>query len=342
MHIETSLKDATKALKTCQGQRNGCEPSMEAALRLKEKHVQECVDVRRRHDHEVSWRMIYGCLWKFRSLSLIHDVETWFTVPTIDMKNGCQKLRPLDDSSMLDVKQCLCEEWDAVTKLEATAKEAAQKEHAKEELASATKTFQEKEMEQKKEDAEEAQKKATEEIVVEELQKEGKLKEVLKDAKSDAKGKEMIQKSLATAEHQVQKVSKCKQENGVDCDDVAPGAGVDQSKLDYCMEMSDSDTVRTNLRKAFEVGNLKTGCALLSLATNSVLKSIHDCMCGGSSGGGSKSPAQMEKEKDNGAAVNDVAQQLVNNKIPTKTLSDVGNTFRRLRFKETDARLVGQ
>ena len=112
------------------------------------------------------------------------------------------------------------------------------------------------------------------------------MKDVLKDAKSDASGKEMVQKSLATAEHQVKKATKCKQDNGVDCDDVAPGAGVDQSKLDYCMELSDSDTVRTNIRKAFEVGNLRTGCALLSLATNSVLKSIHDCMCGGGGSGG--------------------------------------------------------
>ena len=51
----------------------------------------------------------------------------------------------------------------------------------------------------------------------------------MKDAKSDASGKEMVQKSLATAEHQVKKASKCKQDNGVDCDDVAPGAGVDQT-----------------------------------------------------------------------------------------------------------------
>ena len=163
------------------------------------------------------------------------------------------------------------------------------------------------------------------------------MKDVLKDAKSDASGKEMVQKSLATAEHQVKKATKCKQDNGVDCDDVAPGAGVDQSKLDYCMELSDSDTVRTNIRKAFEVGNLRTGCALLSLATNSVLKSIHDCMCGSSGGGGGGGGGANQ---DNGDAVNAVAHQLVNPKVPEKTLSDV--PARRLRFKETNVQLVGQ
>ena len=160
----------------------------------------------------------------------------------------------------------------------------------------------------------------------------------MKDAKSDASGKEMVQKSLAAAEHQVKKATKCKQDNGVDCDDVAPGAGVDQSKLDYCMELSDSDTVRTNIRKAFEVGNLRTGCALLSLATNSVLKSIHDCMCG--SGGGGGGGGGGGANQDNGDAVNAVAHQLVNPKVPEKTLSDV--PARRLRFKETNVQLVGQ
>jgi hypothetical protein len=80
LHIETVLKDATKALKTCQGQASGCEPKKEAQLRLSKKHISECVDVRKRHDHEVAWRMIYGCLWKYRGVSLIHDIETWFTV----------------------------------------------------------------------------------------------------------------------------------------------------------------------------------------------------------------------------------------------------------------------
>ena len=105
------------------------------------------------------------------------------------------------------------------------------------------------------------------------------------------------------------------------------------------MEMSDSDTVRTNIRKAFEVGNLKTGCALLSLATNSVLKGIHDCMCGGSSGGAAAAKFKAQEDQDNGAAVSDVAHQLSS---PTKTLSDVGTKRRFLRLKETSAHLVGQ
>lgn len=347
MHIELKLDQATKTLKTCQGQANGCEPSKEDALRLNQKHVRECVDVRRRHDHEIAWRMIYSCLWKHRALPLIHSIETWFTVPSVDMSSGCNKLRPLADPSVVDAKQCLCEEWDAVSKLEEKAKEAAQEVHAEEEVADATKAFQEKETEEKKKSNEEAQEKATEDIVYHELQKDGKLKSVLKEANEGEEGKSMVQKTLATAEHQVAKAvkkSKCKHDSGalgeppIDCDEVAPGAGVDKSKLDYCMEMSDSDTVRTNIRKAFEVGNLKTGCALLSLATNSVLKGIHDCMCGGSSGGAA-AKLKAQEDQDNGAAVNDVAHQLSS---PTKTLSDVGTKRRFLRLKETSAHLVGQ
>ena len=85
-------------------------------------------------------------------------------------------LGPLEDTSLNDVKQCLCEEWDAVSKLENKAKEAASKEEAKEELKEATVKFQQKEEEKKKENNEEAQEKATEEIVVNELKKEGKYK----------------------------------------------------------------------------------------------------------------------------------------------------------------------
>ena len=150
MHIELKLDEATKTLKTCQGQANGCEPSKEDALRLNQKHVRECVDVRRRHDHEIAWRMIYSCLWKHRALPLIHSIETWFTVPSVDMSSGCNKLRPLADPSVVDAKQCLCEEWDAVSKLEEKAKEAAQEVHAEEEVVDATKAFQEKETEEKK------------------------------------------------------------------------------------------------------------------------------------------------------------------------------------------------
>ena len=252
-------------------------------------------------------------------------------VPSIDMKNGCNKLGPLtSDPSVVGVKQCLCEEWNAVSKLEDQAQENLLKEHAAEEVNKATEEFQEKEAEDKKKENEEAQEKATEDIVYNELKKEGKLKNVLKDAKEEG-GKSNIQETLKKAEDDVHKHKNCKQENnGVDCDDVKPGAGVDQSKLDYCMDMSDSDTVRANIRKAFEVGSLKTGCALLSLATNAVLRNIHDCMCEGKGG---------PHPDDNGQAVNDVATQLA---APDKVLSDVPGQRRFLRFKETKAMLVGQ
>ena len=71
----------------------------------------------------------------------------------------------------------------------------------------------------------------------------------------------------------------------VDCKSVAGGAGVDMNKLEGCLSKATSEVVKNNLRKAFTVGNLHSGCALLSLASNSMLKDIHECMCSGGSGG---------------------------------------------------------
>ena len=177
----------------------------------------------------------------------------------------------------------------------------------------------------------------------EELQKEGKLESLVRKVTKAPEAK----KVLRTAEHEVKKKKGCNDEGATDCDEVAPGAGVDQNKLDFCMEQTDSDTVRANIRKAFEVGNLRTGCALLSLATNSVLKGIHDCMCGSGAGAGGG---------DNANAVGAVASQLAGGDAgagsgagagggsqgPSKVLTDVAVQRRFLRFRSTSETLRKQ
>jgi hypothetical protein len=177
--------------------------------------------------------------------------------------------------------------------------------------------------------------------VYKELEKEGKLGTIVKKA---TKQKELVEEARAVAETSVRRASKrqsaCagnEDAKAVDCDAVKPGAGVDKKKLEFCMQQTDSETVRGNIQKAFMVGNLRTGCALLSLATNPMLRAIHDCMCGpanGAGGGGAQ-----------GENMGAVAEQLSGagsaNDAPTKTLSDVAPK-RFLRFRATGAQLVGQ
>ena len=93
--------------------------------------------------------MMYSCLWRYRDVALAHQVEEWFTVPELDMSAGCKKLRPLEDPTLGEMKQCLCEEWDAVDKLEQTAAVEAKKAEAAEKLEKAKEAFQEKEVKAK-------------------------------------------------------------------------------------------------------------------------------------------------------------------------------------------------
>ena len=191
---------------------------------------------------------------------------------------------------------------------------------------------------------------ATEDLVYKELEKEGKLSSIVKKA---TKQKDLVEEARTVAEKSIRRASKhqsacagrdsrTSNELAVDCDSVTPGAGVDKKKLEYCMQQTDSETVQSNIKKAFMVGNLRTGCALLSLATNPMLISIHDCMCGPSRGGLGSG--------EQGEHMGDVADQLsgahqsvsgTSETHATKTLSDMPQK-RFLRFRSTGEHLVGQ
>ena len=189
---------------------------------------------------------------------------------------------------------------------------------------------------------------ATEDLVYKELAKEGKLGSVVKKA---TKQKELVEEARAVAEKSVQKASKrqsaCAGNSGgevVDCETVKPGAGVDKSKLEFCLQQTDSETVKDNIHKAFMVGNLRTGCALLSLATNPMLRSIHDCMCGSANGvvGAGPEGENMGAVADQLSAVDSASGDAVHAaSAQTKTLSDIAPK-RFLRFRQTGAQLVGQ
>ena len=162
--------------------------------------------------------------------------------------------------------------------------------------------------------------------------------------KRATKEKDLVEEARTLAENSVRKMSQrksaCTNEGPqVDCEDVKPGAGVDSSKLDFCMKQTDSDIVKSNIIKAFKVGNLRTGCALLSLATNPMLRAIHDCMCGPTTGG-----AANDSQGENVGAVADQLQNSKNDEAASKqgnvkTLTD-SSTKRFLRLRATRAQLL--
>lgn len=165
IHLERKLTEAKDELKKTCDSAQGCDPSVEQGLRLRVKQVQECVDIRVRHDHEVSWRLIYACLWKYRDVKIAHQVEEWFTVPQIDMSNGCKKLHPLamagSQKNLVELDQCLCEEWNDVTKLESKAAHEEAKASAAEKLSKAQEDFREKQDEERAKERQDAEEKVS-------------------------------------------------------------------------------------------------------------------------------------------------------------------------------------
>merc|ERR1711871_322783 len=313
-HVTEKVEKAGKALRKCQDQSGGCPPDEEQPLRLEVKKFQECADIHERHENEVSWRKIYSCLWKYRDAGNIHEIERWFTVPKLDVTSGCRHMKPLKGNSELaGLGQCLCEQWNAVETLET---EAAVREHqamVKAKVAAAQEKHRATARANREKEEAAASKAAVEKLLYHEMEKEGSLSSTLKKAMSSGSGREVAATAMTTAKRQMRKQTQLQQhkcgepgDDGADCEKVKPGAGVDKAKLDSCLPISDSDAVKSNIRKAFEVGNLRTGCALLSLATNAVLQSIHDCMCGATTSG----------EGTNGANLAAVAGTM-------KTLTDV-------------------
>ena len=63
------------------------------------------------------------------------------------------------------------------------------------------------------------------------------------------------------------------------CAKTKPGFGVDPVELDKCLSGIESETIKANIRKAFNLGNIHTGCAMLSLASNPLLRAVHTCLC---------------------------------------------------------------
>mmetsp|Transcript_3902 Transcript_3902/g.12382 ORF Transcript_3902/g.12382 Transcript_3902/m.12382 type:complete len:1071 (+) Transcript_3902:67-3279(+) len=63
----------------------------------------------------------------------------------------------------------------------------------------------------------------------------------------------------------------------------AGGASADVSlpvkTVEKCLDLVESESVKSNLRKAFADGHAANGCSLLSLASNELLRDVHKCLC---------------------------------------------------------------
>jgi hypothetical protein len=261
------------------------------------KTLENEIDIRRHAEVDMTWRRLYACLWRFKRKPLIHKIENWFTVPHVDLHKGCPRLKVLKGYEI--VHQCICAEDEEVTRILKVAKFEAAKAVAKQRLQKAIDARNAKRAIKVRQQEKDTAKHVAQEIVYNNLQKSGNLNKALREA-----SKQRVE-NPAVAGHVAQIVNAAKvsakveekaaaggcENKEVDCKSVAGGAGVDTEKLERCLSKANSEVVKGNLRKAFTVGNLHSGCALLSLASNTMLKDIHECMCNSASSGGNGSGA---------------------------------------------------
>lgn len=294
VEAEEQKKALQKELQQCHSPSGGCPVQKEQELLLTLKTLSTEIDIRQRAQTDIDWRRIYGCLWKYRSMGQAKAVEQWFTKPHVDISRGCARLKEVPALKVLD--QCLCSEDKEVQGILKNAKLHAAQNLAREKLAAATQEYNEKKNAKAREQEKETAKQVAQNIVYNNLQKEGSLDQALREAARERKTNPAVAGAVAQAVNSGKaalkstiaqiaddgKSSGC--DKGVDCKESAGGYGVDMQKLENCLARSNSEVVKANLRKAFTTGNLKTGCALLSLASNSILRDIHGCMCSSSGG----------------------------------------------------------
>ena len=286
---ETRRSALQSALKECNKPSGKCTTAEEQNLIMEMKQVTTEIDIRQRAQTDMDWRRLYGCLWKYRTVGQVHSVEKWFTEPHVDMSRGCAKLKPVKNMKILH--QCLCAEDSEIKTIIGNVKFVAAKKLAADRLEKATEDYNRKKNEKKREKEKETAKQIAQNIVYDNLESQGqldtKLREAVKDrnSKPQVSGKvaQMVNAGKAAIQAEQKAIAGASAGGGcpkdVDCKEHAGGAGVDMKKLENCLGRSDSEVVKANLRKAFTTGNLQTGCALLSLASNPMLQEIHGCMC---------------------------------------------------------------
>ena len=207
----------------------------------------------------------------------------------MDINKGCPRLKAIKGYTL--VHQCICAEDEEVSRILKVAKIEAAKSVAKQRLNKAIDARNNKRAAKLRQREKDTAKHVAQEIVYNNLQKSGSLNQALREASKQRVSNPAVAGHVSQMVNEAKAAAKVEDKGGacankeVDCKSVAGGAGVDMNKLEGCLSKATSEVVKNNLRKAFTVGNLHSGCALLSLASNSMLKDIHECMCSGGSGG---------------------------------------------------------
>ena len=290
--LQVELQAIVNELKTCRKQAGGCPPDQDARLLLRLKRGQEELGLRRRRSNIYLDDQLYRCLWKYRQLRLDPNVERWFTRlhPTdkfkLDYARGCAKLQTLNyrpEYRMLF--DCVCSDFEKLKKVSdgAQAKMAKMEETTKREEK--TKQLRKKHADASRTKQRKMALAVSQQLVYDSIKSSGALKGAVEALKKRL-GPEAFSRRVAEVTQQVKsKVTKEDKCEGVGkplaarCAKTKPGFGVDPVELDKCLSGIESETIKANIRKAFNLGNIHTGCAMLSLASNPLLRAVHTCLC---------------------------------------------------------------
>lgn len=225
-------------------------------------------------------------------------VGDWFDMPKADMDAGCSKLKS-SGRSFEAVHKCICGSFDAQKRFQEDASNRLKKMQASAAVEDATVAHQQAVQKQRKEELDAATAGVLKDLLFDSLKSSPNFEDLLKKAKQrivreegqdglHRRLEELQKKNLA----QQQKIDGCKAAAGKgnkasaagapslsECAKLSQQPKMPTEKLEACLKDTGSEAVAENLKRAFSVGNMATGCALLSLASNPMLQRIHTCAC---------------------------------------------------------------
>lgn len=259
---------------------------------LRLKRGKEELVLRRRRSNIYLDDKLYRCLWKYRQLKINPNVERWFTRlhPTdkfkLDYPRGCGKLKSLSYKREYQMLfECTCGDFEKLKKISdgAQAKLTRMEEGTKREEK--TKAHRRAKSQQAKVRQQKMALAVSQKLVYDSIKGSGFLKnaiEALKKKLGPAEFAKHVYEATQEVKQKQQREDKC---DGLTsplaarCAKTKPGFGVDPVELDKCLSGIDSESIKANIRKAFNLGNIHTGCAMLSLASNPLLRAVHTCLC---------------------------------------------------------------
>ena len=251
---EKKHKAVEREAKQCQASAATCSPGKEQGLMMEMKDLETEIDIRRHAEIDMTWRRLYACLWRYRNMPLIHNIEKWFTVPHVDINKGCPRLKTIKGYEL--VHQCICAEDEEVTRILKVAKIEAAKSVAKQRLNKAMAARNNKRAAKLRQREKDTAKQVAQEIVYNNLQKSGNLNQALREASKQRVKNPAVAGRVSQMVNEAKAAAKMEDKGGacankeVDCKSVAGGAGVDMNKLEGCLSKATSEVVKSNLRNA--------------------------------------------------------------------------------------------